>query len=237
VAYRSSRISPAPGVEILPPVARISQADRLRNAALDVAALPLVWCGPRRSVDLAGEPVRLHYGFRRWAWRSERGLEIALGAQALEGFARDDVLEVGNVLSLAGFAGHTVLDKYERGPGILNVDIVGFVPERRYGLVVSLSTLEHVGWDEVPSDPDKAALALETIDRIGGALLVTIPVGYHRAFERAFVDGPFDSVALAVKTSRLGRWETRPPSARENVSYGRPFALGNGILIGRRRQR
>jgi len=105
----------------------------------------------------------------------------------------------------------------------------------RFSLVVSISTLEHVGWDEEPKDPDKAAAALAAVDRLGDELLVTIPVDYHRGFEQVFIDGPFDSVVLAVKTSRRGVWERRPLSELSDVRYGHPYALGNGILVGVRR--
>ena len=173
------------------------------NAALDAAVLPLVIAGPRRGVDVGDGTVDLSYDFRRSAWRSERALEIALGARAIGNYSPADVLEVGNVLPLAGFSGHTVVDKYEAGAGVLNVDIVHYVPDRIYELVVSLSTLEHVGWDEEPQDPAKAGVALDRVGRLGKSLLVTIPVGYHRELERAFLDGPFDTVTLFVKTSRL----------------------------------
>jgi hypothetical protein len=234
VAYRSSRIRAAPGVDVLPPVAPASARTRITNAALDLLATPLCAAAPRRVVTIDGQRVPLHYEFRRWAWRTERCVEIALGLRALGLHAGDQVLEVGNVLPLAGARGHTVVDKYEQGDGVLNVDIVDFDPERSYELVVSISTLEHVGWDEIPQDPDKAAAALKTIDRLGRRLLVTVPVGYHRRFEEAFLAGPFDDIVMLVKTGRSARWEQRPPSDRSRVSYGTPYACGNGILVGMR---
>jgi hypothetical protein len=234
MGYRSNRIRAVEGVEILPPALPFSTRRRVWNAVLDVAALPLVAVGPRRRVDVGDGIVDLYYVFRRWSWRSERALEIALGIRAVAGYSATDVLEVGNVLPLAGILGHTVVDKYEAGSAVLNVDIVDYAPGRLYKLVVSLSTLEHVGWDEEPRDPAKAGVALDTVGRLGESLLITIPVGYHREFEREFLDGPFDSVVLFVKTSRIARWERRPLSDLMAVHYGRPFALGNGVLIGRR---
>jgi hypothetical protein len=61
---------------------------------------------------------------------------------------------------------------------------------------------------------------------------VTIPVGYHRALEPAFVDGPFDEVTLLVKTARRARWEQRPLADLPRIDYGHPYANGNGILVG-----
>ena len=43
---------------------------------------------------------------------------------------------------------HDVLDKYEKGNNVINDDVVSFSTEVKYDLIVSVSTLEHVGWDE-----------------------------------------------------------------------------------------
>jgi hypothetical protein len=201
-----------------------------------LVAAPLVAAGPRRAVTVGGCVIPLHYEFQRWAWRTERCVEIGLGRRAVQNHRAEEVLEVGNVLPLAGTTGQTVVDKYEHGAGVLNVDIVDFDPGRTYELVVSLSTLEHVGWDEIPQDPGKAASALDVIDRLGSKLLVTIPVGVHPRLESAFLDGPFDDVVLLVKTGRRARWEPRPLAERSTIRYGEPYACGNGILVGMRGQ-
>jgi hypothetical protein len=117
VQYRSSRINPAPGVHVLPPKKLESGRRRALNAGLDIVALPFVAVGPRRAITVSGCLVPLRYGFRRWAWRTERCVEIALGARALQTHRPREILEVGNVLPLAGFTGQTVVDKYEQSPG------------------------------------------------------------------------------------------------------------------------
>ena len=234
MGYRSKHIKTAPGTVILPPDTTISTRDRVRNAVLDVAALPIVAARRGSSPDIVGGPVPLHYGFKRWDWRTERGLELALAERSSSRHAPAATLEVGNVLAFAGVTGHTVVDKYEAGEKVLNVDIMEYRPERKFGLVISISTVEHIGWDEEPREPGKAAAALDVMAGLGDALLITMPVGYHRELEQAFIDGPFDSVALAVKKSRLGIWARRPLTDVPAVRYGYPYAYGNGILIGTR---
>ena len=214
--YRSKRIRSAPGVAILPIARGLSRGRRLSRLALDVAARPVLSVKPHEHVELLGERVALRYDVSRFAWRSERTVELALGARALAAHPPQDVLEVGNVMSGFGHTGHHVVDKYERRAGVLNEDIVGFDPGRRYGLVLSFSTLEHVGRDEEPRDPEKAAVALRSVSDLvasDGALLVSIPVAYHRELEASFVPGEiFDSVVLLVRCSRLQHWEPRPLS-------------------------
>lgn len=213
----------------------MSNRDRLRNALQDLASLPIVATIPRGSVTVEGITVPLAYDFRRWIWRFERQVEIPLGLRALSFFNPRNVLEIGNVLMQYGAASHRVVDKYEQGPGVLNDDVIDFVPDRRFDLVISISTLEHVGWDEQPVEPRKAADALARISTWADALFVTIPVGFHRELEDNLVNGgPFDSLSLVVRTSRFGRWEERPVRERDNLRYGAPFTCGNGVLIGQR---
>ena len=234
VGYRSKQIKAAPGAVILSPDTTISGRDRLRNAVLDVAALPIVAISRGSKPDIVGGPVPLHYGLKRWDWRTERGLELALAERAASRHAASETLEVGNVLAFAGIKGHTIVDKYEAGSGVLNVDIMEYQSERRFSLVISISTIEHIGWDEEPREPQKAAAALEVMARLGDSLLITMPVGYHRELEQSFIKGPFDSVVLAVKTSRIGRWTRHPVSDVNDIRYGSPYAYGNGVLVGTR---
>jgi hypothetical protein len=212
----------------------VSSRRRVLNAVLDVAALPAVVVLPHRTVEVDGVRVPLHYELRRWAWRSERCVEIALASRALGLRNPRSVVEIGNVLPLAGISCHTVVDKYEQGPGVLNEDVVDFRPEQRFDLLVSLSTLEHIGWDEQPQDPGKAARALEAMSRLADDLLVTIPVGYHPTLDAHFADGLFDSVVLLRKRSRIARWEPAPLDELEDVRYGTPYFAANGLLVGLR---
>jgi hypothetical protein len=215
-------------------VAKSAPAGRLRNAVLDILALPLVVAGPRRRVETAWGSVPLNYGFRSWHWRTERCVEVPLGKQAVGERDPDGVLELGNVLGAAGVTGHTVVDKYEIGPGVLNVDIMDFDPDRRFDLAVSISTLEHVGFDEHPQDLSKGYSALTHLASLANDLLVTIPVGYNKALEGRFIEGPFDRVELLVKTSRMAKWEQRPIRDAATIQYGAPYAYGNAVLVGSR---
>ena len=55
-------------------------------------------------------------------------------------------------------------------------------PDKRYDLTIYISTLEHVGWDEVPKEPQKilsAVTAMKALLRDKGKMLVTVPLGYN----------------------------------------------------------
>jgi hypothetical protein len=100
-------------------------------------------------------------------------------------------LEVGNVLSHYGRVSHRIVDKYERGRGVENRDVLA-VEDRDLAYVVSISTLEHVGWDESERDEEKALRALNHLRTLlapSGRLFVSILLGHHPALTKAVFDG------------------------------------------------
>lgn len=96
-------------------------------------------------------------------WRNERCLEIALALDFLRRTQPSSWLELGNVLRYYTVETHDVIDKYEKGDLIINEDFVGFQPRCRYDVFISISTFEHIGWDEPKRDPDKVLAALKNI--------------------------------------------------------------------------
>ena len=101
------------------------------------------------------------YHFCNKTWKNERGVEIPIFRDILLRHQAARILEVGNVLSHYFPVHHEVVDKYEVAPIVINQDIVEFAPTERYDLILSISTLEHVGWDEVPREPAKLLQAIE----------------------------------------------------------------------------
>ena len=144
-------------------------------------------------------------------WRSERAIEIPIGLAALAAADPRRTLEVGNVLPKYARppAAHVVIDKYEHAPGVVNADALTFAGGP-YDLIVSISTLEHIGYDEEPRDARKAARAIENLLGLlspAGDLLATIPVGYNRELDDALRD---DSLGARVSyLARVGelRWK------------------------------
>ena len=137
-------------------------------------------------------------------WRSERAVEIPIGLSALAGPDLRRTLEVGNVLRKYsdGRAAHEVIDKYEHAPGVTNADALTF-SGGPYDLIVSISTLEHVGYDEEPRDAAKAIRAVENLRGLlspRGEMLATIPIGYNRELDDTLRDG-----SLGARVSYLAR--------------------------------
>ena len=146
-------------------------------------------------------------------------------------------------------AAHTVIDKYEHAPGVVNADALTF-SGGPYDLIVSISTLEHVGYDEEPRDAGKAARAIENLRGLlspGGELLATIPVGYNRELDDALRDGSLGArVSYLARVGEL-RWKqvgarrhARAPRvavAGTDAVYGWPWPGANVLAVARWRSR
>ncbi len=166
-----------------------------------------------RRFEFDGQSYRYLVDPYNTTWLTERAVEVPIVEQLVrEAESRDQsILEVGNVLAYYGKHDHVVVDKYEQAPGVLNQDIVDFSPGEKFGLVVAISTLEHVGWDERPKTPEKLIVALEKMRALvapGGKLVVTMPVGYNDYLDKRLRDGDLGFDWLGA-VRRRHRWSLR----------------------------
>jgi hypothetical protein len=191
----------------------------------------------RRSFAFNSKQYRYFLHPYNTAWRTERTVEIPIVRELLENSAGKEVLEVGNVFSHYYRCAHDVVDKYEKAPGVINQDIVNFRPSKKYDLIVSVSTLEHVGWDEEPKEPDKVLRAIDILMSClsaGGTGVVTLPVGYNPRLD-ALIDGneiPFTQRFCLKRVSADNRWlQAEWPEIRGSRMYS-PFRAANGLVIG-----
>ena len=150
-----------------------------------------------------GKEYPYYYDLYNATWRNERAIEIPIvmdsvafrvinniGSlfESVSVIAKEGILEIGNVLPHYYNVRHDVLDLYERGQNIINEDATTFIPEKKYDLVVSISTLEHIGIDETPYNPGKIIWCLRNIQKNmlkpGGKLIATVPVGYNGCLDQ-----------------------------------------------------
>ena len=182
---------------------------------------------------LAGRERPLFFHPYNETWQNERAVEVPLALEALDA---SPVLEVGNVLGHYGRSGHVVVDKYERAPGVVNVDALDFAPAERFARIVSISTVEHMGFDEDVRDdgkPRRAVAHLRSLLAPGGQLLVTIPLGYNAAADALCAPeaGAFDEVAYLRRTGELEWAEATWPEV-SGAPYGTPFPAANVVAVG-----
>jgi hypothetical protein len=170
-------------------------------------------------------------------WRNERAVEVAIARGFLAGMPPDRVLEIGNVLSHYGPISHDVVDKYERAESIRNEDVCNFKSDKKYALILSISTLEHVGWDEEPRDPSKVLRAFENLQSLltpEGKLVVTIPLGYNPSLDRMIEEGRISFTERVYLKRKLRRNEWSEVSAAEvcHPHYDRQVYSAHELLVG-----
>jgi hypothetical protein len=197
----------------------------------------------RDSFLLDGERYCYLFHHYNTTWRNERTVEVPIALRMLQRHIGARVLEVGDVLhwycrTVHGAAAREIVDKYELTPRVRNIDIADYVPETRYGAIVTLSTMEHVGWDEERRDPGKAASVIERMHgwlEPGGELLVTIPLGYHTDLDRRLLDGPqlFEHLSFMRRRSADNRWVQAASDDVRGARYGSPFPFANALAVGR----
>jgi len=179
-----------------------------------------------------------------WTWDNERAVEIPIVWRIVQQHRGKRILEVGHVLGHYFRFPHDVIDKYERAPGVLNTDVLNFQPEQPYDLIVSISTIEHVGWHDdrrgwqrEPRDPHLASVAIEHLAELltpGGQLVITFGVDQHPGLDRLVRDDrlPFDQVGYLRRTSRWNRWKEVERSQVLDSQYGQPFPCANAVVVG-----
>jgi SAM-dependent methyltransferase len=182
-----------------------------------------------------------HYFYHSYnlAWRNERSVELPIARRFLSEHAGDEILEVGNVLSHYLAVEHDILDKYEVSDGVINEDALHFNPGKKYDLILSISTLEHMGWDEYPLEPGKAVAVITNLARLlnpGGELVATFPLGYNPELDRLLEQKriPFTKTFAMRRTTGKNEWTQADFASVLGTEYRksrfRADAIGVGVL-------
>lgn len=190
-----------------------------------------------REFELHGRAVPYWRHRYNHTWLNERAVEVALARDQLQGAATGArILEVGNVLAHYEPVDHLVVDKYEQADGVLNVDVADLRTDGSFDLILSVSTLEHVGLDEDVLDPAKPGRAIEMLKGLlapGGRLWVTIPVGYNLDLDAQLRDDSLGFTALAALRREPTRnaWRQVPVAEVWAAEYDRLLYTAHGLVV------
>jgi hypothetical protein len=155
-------------------------------------------------------------------WRNERAVELSAAKRFLHDHPKGSLLEFGNVLAHYELgAPDIVVDLYEKGPRVTNVDIIDFQSDTKFDSIISISTIEHVGWDEAPQSSTKTKLALDRLISLlspDGVLFITAPTGHNPYLDEIIRDG----IPTMVRQSFLVRdgFEWTAQDEFVAISYG-----------------
>lgn len=206
----------------------------------DALRLVYFYLNPPDTFYFNGEAIEYFRHNYNSAYANERTIEIAIVKNFLDKMnSNEKILEVGNVLNNYSIRlNQDVLDKYDHAPGVINEDVISFAPIQKYDVIVSISTLEHVGWDEEVRDESKIIRAVNNLVlnclAPGGTMIVSIPLGYN-----AFFDNHLKNEAnylpekyFLKRISKENKWEQVDYSEVMDAKFGEPFNNANVICIG-----
>lgn len=194
----------------------------------------------RKDFEFRGRKIPYFIHPYNQTYQNERCVEVALAKDFLSGELNNQTLEVGNVLSHYGLVGHTVIDKYERHQRVLNEDVLSFRPQQRFLRIVSISTIEHVGWDDEPQKSDGPIQAIRSMYDLladGGEALITAPIGYN-----PHLDSLVGTEAIGLisdswqqyvfrRQARWTHWEETSANAIQGIGYGMPYPAANALWV------
>ncbi|EQB70244.1 MAG: hypothetical protein AMDU1_APLC00066G0002 [Thermoplasmatales archaeon A-plasma] len=146
------------------------------------------------------------------------------------------ILEVGNVLSHYVNFSHTVVDRYERAPEVINEDAEVFQPTTKYDFIISISTLEHIGFDETVKDDLKISRVISNLKSLindGGKILITVPLVYNPTIDKIVInnDEGFSKMIFLKQISRFNRWKQCTLDEALKLKYGSKYPAANSVAF------
>jgi len=183
---------------------------------------------------------RLQYLYHRYntTWKNERTVEVPIIMSYIKNTKNKRVLEIGDVLTHYYPVKLDILDKYERGRKIINEDVINFKPVNKYDFIISISTLEHVGFDEKVKDPTKIIKAINNLKENclnpGGKAVITMPIGYNPQMDNLLFNHKliFDEKIFLMRINKNNEWKEIPEQESKNIKYNHPFNAANSVVIG-----
>jgi hypothetical protein len=190
----------------------------------------------KKQFNFDGKSLQYFYAKYNLTWVTERALEVPIGRHFIQLAGEENTLEVGNVLGHYFPPHHIVLDKFERGEGIVNEDIIGYNPGRTFDLILSISTFEHIGYeDDGDPDAEKIRAAIAACQRLlspNGRLIITVPFGYNPYLDRYVTEDRIKPhrAWFYEKTNKLDWMESSKEAALQR-NYAKPYPFANAIMV------
>jgi hypothetical protein len=181
------------------------------------------------------------------AGENDRTIEIPIVRHYIETVFSKNLLEIGRVLPFYfadnfAFCPWDVLDKYSKG--CINEDVVQYRPTTPYGLIISISTFEHIGYGEskyagrkIEDDPEKVLRAARQVKHAMllpfGLAILTMPIGFNKNADRlAFAGELFDRQYYFKRISADNCWRQVDKEDVLSCRFGWPYRWGNGLIVG-----
>jgi len=184
--------------------------------------------------------IKYHYIFHSYCttWKNERCAIIPIALDIVQKYTENgkNILEVGNVISHVRSVVHDVVDKYEIADGVRNEDIAYYDTSKKYDLIISLVTIQHVGYTEFPRDPSKILRAMENLKNLltpDGTIILLHALGENKEMDELLNTGKLklNQMFYLKKISKY-MWAEAKWQDVKNLSYDYSIPSARGVLIG-----
>lgn len=175
-----------------------------------------------------GQQLEVFRHLYNCTWLNERGAELAVWQHWRRNVP---TLEVGNVLNHYDPFPHHVVDRYEVADGVENIDV--FDVAGQWEQIVTISTLEHVRWDEEPRVDGQSIAAVQHLSsQVGpaGRMLVTIPTGHNPPLDEWLGAGETGATRACTLVRDMDTW--RQTDEVEIRPYGLTQPWAEAVWIG-----
>lgn len=172
------------------------------------------------------------------AVNSERVVEVSYVMDFLKrnDYEHKRVLEVGNVLTHYFKFKHDIVDKYEKESYVKNIDIIDYNPIEKYDMIISISTVEHIGFDEPIKEYGKSKKAIQKIIDLlddKGLAVITVPIRYNLEIDAIIKNNEinFTQRSFLKRISKLNLWKQTTMDDSLKYKYGSKYPAANSIAI------
>ena len=190
--------------------------------------------------------VEYYIALHNTTFANERAVEIPIILDYLNRFRGKNILEIGNVISHYENVDYDIVDKYEKGKGVINSDINEYNPSKKYDLIVSISTFEHIGFDEVARYGENKNI---TVDKTSlfeavkhtknlltddGIFVFTVPLGFNAFLDSLLADNKLSltEAHFLKRVSASNKWVQVKYEDVVGTKYNDPYPCANGLLVG-----
>jgi len=165
---------------------------------------------PQKTFVFDGVEYKYFYHKYNYTPLNERCVEIPIVMRKLDEYldAKKQVFEIGNVMQNYHKREWEILDKFEKEDNVINKDIVNYKTDKRYDLIICVSTIEHIGFDDNLKDDDRissAILNMKNMLKKDGELIITFPLGYNPNADKLVEKDWFDKITLMRKVKN--KWK------------------------------
>ena len=196
--------------------------------------------------EFDGLKFRYFSAFYNSTFQNERAIEIPIALFFIKKYYEKEILEIGNVMSHYFKVNYDIVDKYEKGRKVINSDIIDFNFKNKYDLIVSISTFEHIGFDEVirygnvknyKIRNEALVIAIEKAKNLlnpEGLFIFTAPLGFNSFLDSQLVENKLElsQVFYFKRISANNEWKQVNFDEIKSIKYGQPYNSANGLLVG-----